>query len=71
MLSGRLSPDNRSCLSSCHGASVSTQVTHGDLAANQFGRQRREPIKLTLRPTVFDRDVLAFDIACLLQALAK
>ena len=31
--------------------------------AHQFGRQRRQPIGLTLRPAVFDRDVLAFDIA--------
>ena len=40
-------------------------------AANQFGRQRRQPIALILGPAVFDRHVLAFDIAGLLQALAK
>ena len=44
---------------------------HGDLPANQFGRQRRQPIDLTLRPAVFDRDVLALDIAGVLQALAE
>ena len=42
-----------------------------DLSANQFGRQRRQPIVLTLRPAVFDRNVLALDIAGLLQALSK
>ena len=44
---------------------------HGDLPANQFGRQRRQPIELILGPAVFDRHVLALDIAGLLQALAK
>ena len=44
---------------------------HGDLPANQFGRQRRQPIGLILGPAVFDRHVLALDIAGVLQALAK
>ena len=44
---------------------------HGDPPANQFGRQRRQPIELSLGPAVFDRHVLALDIAALLQALAK
>ena len=44
---------------------------HGDLSANQIGRQRRQPIDLILGPAVFDRHVLALDIAGLLQALAK
>ena len=44
---------------------------HGDLPANQFGRQRRQPIELTLGPAVFNRHVLALDVACLLQALAE
>ena len=44
---------------------------HGDLPANQIGRQRRQPVDLILGPAVFDRDVLAFDIAGVLQALAK
>ena len=44
---------------------------HGDLPANQFGRQRRQPIELIFGPAVFDRHVLALDIAGLLQALAK
>jgi hypothetical protein len=44
---------------------------HDDLSPNQFGRQRREPVKPTFGPPVFDRHVLALDIACVLQALAK
>ena len=44
---------------------------HGDLAANQFGRQRRQSIHLILGPAVFDRYVLALDVAALLQALAE
>ena len=39
--------------------------------ANQIGRQCRQPIDLILRPAVYDRQVLALDIAGLLQALAK
>ena len=37
----------------------------------RFGRQRRQPIELILGPAVFDRYVLALDIAGVLQALAK
>ena len=44
---------------------------HGDLTADQIGRQRRQPVVLTLRPAVFDRDVLALDEAGFLQALAE
>ncbi len=44
---------------------------HGDLSANQFGRQLRQPIDLIVGPAVFDRHVLALDIAGLLEALAK
>ena len=36
-------------------AGVASRGDHGDLAANQFGRQRRQPIVLTLCPAVFDR----------------
>ena len=44
---------------------------HGDPSANQFGRQRGKSIKLILGPAVFDRHVLAFDIAGVLETLAK
>jgi hypothetical protein len=42
-----------------------------DSPAHQFGRQRRQPIRLTLGPAVFDHGVLAFDMAGVFQALAK
>src|SRR5262249_32543222 len=44
---------------------------HGDLPANQFGRQRWQSLHLILSPAVFDRDVLVLDIAGILEALAK
>src|SRR5262249_58327640 len=44
---------------------------HGDLSANEIGRQRRQSIDLILGETVFDRDVLAFDIPPVFEALAK
>ena len=44
---------------------------HGDLSANQFGRQFRQSIELILGPAVFDGHVLALDVAAILQALAK
>src|SRR6266478_3918410 len=44
---------------------------HGNPPADQFGRQRRQPIHLILGPAVFDRPGLALDIAALLQGLAK
>ena len=44
---------------------------HGDLPANQIGRQRRQPIELILGPAVFDRHVLALDIAGVFEALTK
>jgi len=34
---------------------------HGDLSAHQIGRERRQPIVVTLRPAIFDRHVAAFD----------
>ena len=44
---------------------------HGDLSVNQFGRQLRQSIDLIFGPAVFDRDVLALDIAGFLQATVK
>ena len=44
---------------------------HGDLTANQVGRQRRQSIQLIVGPAILDRDVLALDEAGLLQALAE
>src|SRR5262249_24392794 len=42
-----------------------------DTPPNQISRQRRQSIDLILGPTVFDRNILALDIAIILQALAK
>ena len=44
---------------------------HSNLPANQVGRQRRQPIELTLGPAVFDCQVLALDKACVFEALAE
>jgi hypothetical protein len=44
---------------------------HGDLPADQVSRQRGQPIVLALRPTVFDRDVLTFDVAGFGEGLAE
>src|SRR5215471_3247289 len=56
-------------LSGEHG--TSERGDHGDLSANQFGRQQRQPIYLALRPAVFDQHVLALDIAGVFEALAE
>src|SRR5258705_1967531 len=42
-----------------------------DLTANQIGRQGRESFVVTLRPTKLDHDILALDVARLVQALAE
>jgi hypothetical protein len=39
---------------------------YGDLSANEVARQGRQPLILTFRPAVFDRYILALDIADLL-----
>jgi hypothetical protein len=39
--------------------------------ANQIGRQRRQPIELTLAPAVFDSHAIALDITGIFEALAK
>jgi hypothetical protein len=52
-------------------ATTGERGDHGDTSANQFGRQRGQPIELTLRPAVLDRYVLAFNIAGVFEALAK
>ena len=51
--------------------SASGRGDDGDLPPNQFGRQRRQPIVLGLRPAVLDRHVLILDEACFLQSLAE
>src|SRR5262249_19739662 len=55
------------CSLDCNGISVN----QGHLATNQIGGQSRQSIVLVLRETVFNRDVLAFDIARFFQALEQ
>jgi len=64
--------NNRDC---CGGGfrGERRSVAHGDnyhhLASGQIGRQCWQLTVLIVRPAIFDRDVLAFNIASLLQAL--
>jgi hypothetical protein len=44
---------------------------HGDLTTHQIGCLLRQPIIVALRPAVFDRHILAFDVTGLLQTLAE
>jgi hypothetical protein len=56
--------DGRGCRFGCQHRSVTSgRGDHCDLSANQFGRERRKPVDLILRKAVFDRHVLALDIA--------
>jgi hypothetical protein len=43
----------------------------GNLAANQIGYQRRQPIIVTVRPAVFDCHILCLDIAGFIQSLVE
>ena len=64
--------DRRGCrLGRQRRIGTSGRGDHGDLSANQFGRQRRQSIDLILGPAVFDRHVLALDIAGVFEALAE
>src|SRR5262244_2834191 len=44
---------------------------HGHTLANQIGRKLRQSIELPVSPAKFERNVLAFDVSGLLEALAK
>src|SRR5262249_48152336 len=44
---------------------------HGDLTADQSGRQGRQSIVSALRPAIFDRYVAALDVADFAQALLE
>ena len=67
--------DNGSCrgrrLSREHGRSTSARDDHAHLPADQIGRQCRQSVVLTFRPTVFDRHILPFDITRFFQTLAE
>jgi hypothetical protein len=58
-------------LAASAGGSPPIAAHHGHLTRNQIGRQARKSIVLPLRPAVFNRDVLALDIARFVQALAE
>ena len=47
---------------------VAASRDHGDLPAYQVGRQRRQPIVVTIRPAVLNCHVLALNVAGFLQA---
>jgi hypothetical protein len=49
-----------------HRRRVADGGDYGDRSANQFGCQRRHSIELILRPAIYDRYVLAIDIAAVL-----
>src|SRR5262249_5632660 len=64
--------DRRRCRLGCECRSgTSGRNDYRYLPANQFGRQLRQPLELTLSPAIFDRHVLALDIAGVLDALAE
>src|SRR5438132_388591 len=44
---------------------------HGDLAVNEVDGQFRQPIIETLRPAVFNRQILSLDVAGFAQSLAE
>ena len=58
-------------LSYLGGNNTAARGDHGNSSPHQFGRQRRQPIDLIVGPAVFDGDVLAFDEACVFQALTE
>jgi len=69
---GRLLPeDNRTCGGRClcrlYRSRAADCRNHVHLTANQIGRQGWKSIVLPLRPAIFDRDVLALDIAAFAQ----
>jgi hypothetical protein len=63
--------DGRGCRFCRHCNDVSETGEHGDPSANQLGCQRRELLDVTFGPAVQDGDVVALDIAHLLQAIAE
>src|SRR5262249_33473363 len=64
--------NGRGCLSCRPGRHCAPgRHDQGYTAVHQLGRQLRQPRKLTVGPTVLDRDLPAFDIAAFAQALAE
>jgi hypothetical protein len=44
---------------------------YGNAPTNQVGGQFRQPIQCIVRPTIFDGDILTFDVAGLTQTSAE
>ena len=44
---------------------------HRDLTGNQICHHRRQTVILTLRPAIFDRHIVALNIACFAQTFEK
>src|SRR5262249_54119375 len=64
--------DRGCCQLGCQRGSGSTgRGDHGDLPANQVGRQFRQSIGLIRGPAIYDRDILTLDIAGVFQATVK
>src|SRR5262245_18332510 len=64
--------DSRSCSLGCQCRSGAVgRNDRGHRPAHQLGQQFRQPIELTLRPAVFDRNVVTLNVASVLQALTK
>jgi hypothetical protein len=63
--------DRRGCRLGRARRSPKTREDYCDLSTNQIGRQGRQSIQLAIRPAVFDRNILAFDVADFPQASAE
>jgi hypothetical protein len=57
--------DDRDCTGRRHGDERRIVAAgcgdHSYLTSNKISRERRQPIQSTLRPVIFDRDVLTLD----------
>src|SRR5262245_34992175 len=54
-----------------HHSGRAERGDHLDLSANEVGCQNGQPLALVLGPAIFDREVLALNIAALFEPLAK
>jgi hypothetical protein len=61
----------RCCLCGKHHWKPATRDDYSDLAPNEIGRQLWHEIQVILGPAVDDCNVIAFQIAVVLKALAK
>src|SRR5262249_6681230 len=67
--------DDRDCTGRLHGDErrivASGCGDHGDFTSNEISCERRQPIQLSLRPVIFDRNVLTIQVTGLVQATAE